>query len=78
MSDFINCDVCSKSGRRKMFKHCPEGWLYGEFLNDDDPESAFVVSVCSEECARRFFVPGPGDLNTSPEYVTNRSSRKSL
>jgi hypothetical protein len=61
-----------------MFKHCPEGWLYGEFVNDDDQESAFVVSVCSEECAKKFFVPGPGNLHTSPDYVAGHNIRKSL
>lgn len=70
MSDDIRCDICRKDGRRRRGRHCPEGWYYAEFLNEDHPESGPVVVVaCSDECRERFWVKGPGDLKTSPSYI---------
>lgn len=70
MSDDINCDVCGKCGRRRIGKHCPEGWFYAEFLDEEHPERGpTVVSACSVECKERFWLPGPGNLATSPPYI---------
>jgi hypothetical protein len=70
MSDDIPCDVCGKNGRRRRGKHCPEGWFYAEYVSEEDFESGpTVVAVCSMECRDRFWLPGPGDLRTSPSYV---------
>jgi hypothetical protein len=70
MSDDIRCDVCQKDGRRRRGKHCPEGWFYAEVMSEDRAEDgAIVVTTCSPECRKRFWLPGPGDLRTSPEYI---------
>lgn len=67
MSDPIRCEVCGKTGQRRVMKHCPEGWFYGEVIDDED--SPLVVVACSVECSQRFWLPGPGDLFTSPDYA---------
>lgn len=72
VSDDTYCDVCRKLGRRRVMKHCPDGWFYGESPNDDDENplnNTHIVVICSEQCKNRFFLPGPGDLNTRPEYI---------
>jgi hypothetical protein len=51
-------------------RHCPVGWLYGEFLDDESPERGpYVLVVCSNLCAGNFWIQGPGDLKTSPSYI---------
>jgi hypothetical protein len=77
MSDDIYCDVCGLSGRRRMFKHCPEGWFYGE-TPDRREEQAVIVVACSLNCKDRFFVQGPGNLNTSPGYIEEQKNKRGV
>ena len=60
MSASMKCDVCETIGRRKRGNCCPEGWLFAETL--DDSGVVFVHTVCSQDCASRFWKPGPGNL----------------
>ena len=70
MSDQIRCEVCSKLGNRRFSHHCPEEWFYGEVIDDESPElSPIVVAVCSKECKESFWLKGPGNLRTTPEYL---------
>lgn len=72
MSESVTCDVCGKTGRRRMKQVVPEGWLFGE--SKIDGESALqpngnitaetmVCMVCSEDCSKRFWRKGPGRIN---------------
>ena len=79
MSDDIRCDICGKHGRRRRGRHCPDGWFYAEFMNEDHPEGGpSVVTACSVECRERFWVLGPGDLRTSPSYIVMRKSNRDV
>lgn len=70
MSDPTPCDVCRKIGRRRLGRHCPEGWFYAEFVSEERPEEGpAVIVACSQECRDRFWLEGPGDLKTSPSYI---------
>lgn len=68
MSEDFRCEVCGTVGRRRRGTLCPEGWLYGEGLDEDSGE-VIVLGVCSQECSVRFWHPGPGklDLTVDPE-----------
>lgn len=79
MSDDAHCDVCRRHGRRRRGKHCPEGWFYGEFVNEDDAGAGPVVVIaCSTECRDRFWLQGPGDLRTSPSYIVTPKANRNV
>jgi len=70
MSDDARCENCGKRGRRPRFRYAPKGWLYLEAKDDEDPETAIVVMVCSRECATAMWCIGPGpriDALATPE-----------
>jgi hypothetical protein len=79
MSDEVFCEVCRKRGYRRLMRHCPEGWFYGEFINDADPRTGpYVLTVCSKACSEAFWVVGPGRLNTSPPYILHRKANRDV
>lgn len=67
MSDTSKCEVCGQTGLRRRFKHCPDGWFYGEMVAEDDNDSVYVLVVCSVECREAFWKAGPGDLCTGKQ-----------
>lgn len=72
MSSEFLCEVCRKSGRRRMMQMVPEGWYYAEAYIDADPETGtpadiLVMGVCSDECRDAFWKKGPGRLTTATE-----------
>lgn len=79
MSDEMHCCVCHVSGRRRLLRHCPEGWFYGEFIDDEDPgKGPYVLAVCSKACSEAFWLVGPGRLNTSPPYILHPKANRDV
>ena len=62
MSESFRCEVCGTLGRRRRGHCCPEGWLYAETKDEDPPGEVYVLGVCSQLCAEKFWLPGPGRL----------------
>ena len=63
MSEYAKCECCDNTGRRRRYRYAPEGWLFMEAKDDENPEATIVVSVCSEACALQLWhrqgVAGP-------------------
>lgn len=64
MSEDFKCEVCGTEGRRRRMTFVPEGWFYGEAV-DDETRQVVVVGVCSAACRERFFKKGPGRMTTA-------------
>lgn len=65
MSDTVKCQnpACNATGQRRRMTFAPEGWLYVEVNDDDEPlHSSIIISVCSEACAAALWQRGPGRL----------------
>lgn len=67
MSNPVQCESCGKVGKRRAMRCAPDGWLYAEMKIQNhethETEDMLVVTVCSERCASRLWMPGPGDLS---------------
>ena len=77
MSDSVKCDnpACNVTGWRRTTTIAPEGWLYIDVNDDDDPSgSAIIVSVCSEACAAALWQRGPGRLFATDGPVVHGTS----
>lgn len=70
MADIVHCDVCRKSGWRKLRRAAPAGWYFAESADDDDPENVVVIYACSDECKQKFWKRGPGFLSLSTGVMT--------
>ena len=68
MSDPIDCDVCGRTGRRRMNALTPLGWLGVQlFISPEEARIAtpadpnaqiYVMAVCSHTCAAAFWQGG--------------------
>lgn len=71
MSDTVRCEVCKTIGYRRRGHAAPDGWLFGEAIDDEGPENdATIVWACSKSCANRFWRQGPGRLDLRTGVMT--------
>lgn len=73
MSDPVKCDLCESVGRRRMGCYAPEGWLWFETIDEDDPANSLIVFACSRYCATNIWKPGPGKLELGSQQTSEEA-----